>query len=325
MGCVPLTRYAPTVPCANMRAHSDIRNILILEKHDELLSCLFVCRLSPLLLPPLSAGCCSFACILMRHSSVSVPTERPGQSVRSRLSSRLLHEVTLFFLTAQDTRVQHRPVVDAQRHVNSERRFANAKTRMEERECSFPLSPTIYPPGFVLRVNSLRLKTPRPRVCVYVRGFSRAINSFTPVAVCFVLCFLNFVLKKTNGSCSDAQKLLGRFQSLDEFCEITVVRPRNGQHPLKCNFTETYNFIRGRRRERRAKLEGGRRGQSLRRKTLETGIPVLLLYMCLILLIYIRFFCILVFFIVIKNTFHVEQKPYNQYFLRVAFKFGFVS
>lgn len=245
MGCVPLTRYAPTVPCANMRAHSDIRNILILEKHDELLSCLFVCRLSPLLLPPLSAGCCSFACILMRHSSVSVPTERPGQAVRSTLSSRLLHEVTLFFLTAQDTRVQHRPVVDAQRHVNSERRFANAKTRMEERECSFPLSPTIYPPGFVLRVNSLRLKTPRPRVCVYVRGFSRAINSFTPVAVCFVLCFLNFVLKKTNDSCSDAQKLLGRFQSLDEFCEITVVRPRNGQHPLKCNFTKTYKLHSG--------------------------------------------------------------------------------
>lgn len=31
----PLTRYAPTVPCASMRAHSDIKKILMLEKHDD--------------------------------------------------------------------------------------------------------------------------------------------------------------------------------------------------------------------------------------------------------------------------------------------------
>lgn len=29
-----LTRYAPTVPCANIKAHCDMRNILMLEKHD---------------------------------------------------------------------------------------------------------------------------------------------------------------------------------------------------------------------------------------------------------------------------------------------------
>lgn len=35
--CAPLTRYAPTVPCASMRAHSDIKKILMLEKHDDFL------------------------------------------------------------------------------------------------------------------------------------------------------------------------------------------------------------------------------------------------------------------------------------------------
>lgn len=60
-GCVALTRYAPTVPCANMRAHSDIKNILIFEKHDD-----FLRRLSPSSMsPPLrSDSRCFFTCIL---------------------------------------------------------------------------------------------------------------------------------------------------------------------------------------------------------------------------------------------------------------------
>lgn len=33
-----LTKYAPTVPCANIRAHSATKNILIFEKHEGFLS-----------------------------------------------------------------------------------------------------------------------------------------------------------------------------------------------------------------------------------------------------------------------------------------------
>ena len=56
-----LTRYAPTVPCASMSAHSEIRNILIFEKHEE-----FLRRPSPSSMsPPLrSESRCFFTCIL---------------------------------------------------------------------------------------------------------------------------------------------------------------------------------------------------------------------------------------------------------------------
>lgn len=59
--CVALTRYAPTVPCANMRAHSDIKNILIFEKQEE-----FFRRPSPssMFPPPRSESRCFFTCIL---------------------------------------------------------------------------------------------------------------------------------------------------------------------------------------------------------------------------------------------------------------------
>lgn len=58
--CRALTRYAPTVPCANMRAHSEIRNILILEKHDEFLRTLSPSSMSSPLRPE---SRCFFTCI----------------------------------------------------------------------------------------------------------------------------------------------------------------------------------------------------------------------------------------------------------------------
>lgn len=61
--CVGLTRYAPTVPWASMRAHSEIKNILIFEKHDGFLERLSSSRMSPSLRLS-ESRCCFFTCIL---------------------------------------------------------------------------------------------------------------------------------------------------------------------------------------------------------------------------------------------------------------------
>ena len=82
--CVALTRYAPTVPCANMRAHSDIKNILIFEKQEE-----FFRRPSPssMFPPPRSESRCFFTCILAHFFFVTHTALRETETHESRMTA----------------------------------------------------------------------------------------------------------------------------------------------------------------------------------------------------------------------------------------------
>lgn len=124
-GCVVLTRYAPTVPCANIRAHSDIKNILIFEKHEEFLRGPSASSMSPSLR---SGSLCFFTCILSyvsltelreieTHSRVTKGTHWQVQCFAFRFPWRLhsgcslapflsIQQTVLFHLTSYQTHIQ---------------------------------------------------------------------------------------------------------------------------------------------------------------------------------------------------------------------------